>query len=92
MTASARFYYLMAMSGNTFSIYVYKNTPSLYNALYYVISTDTTDQIVNAPFSVVSAIKYDGILFKSKGNDGYRASLLLPEYEFVVKCNLNSNF
>ncbi|CAD8105047.1 unnamed protein product [Paramecium sonneborni] len=93
--ASARFLYVMAMispNSTTYSIFVYKNTPSLYNALYYIITTDANDQIMNAPFSVTSAIQYDGILFKSRGNDGYRNSILLPEYEFIVKCNLNSNF
>ncbi|CAK59619.1 unnamed protein product (macronuclear) [Paramecium tetraurelia] len=94
VTSSARFLYIMGQpeGSNTYSIYVYKNTPSSQNALYYVISTDANDQIIDAPFSVTSAIQYDGILFKSRGNDGYRNSLLLPEFEFVVKCNLNSNF
>ncbi|CAD8203094.1 unnamed protein product [Paramecium octaurelia] len=94
VASSARFLYIMAQpqGSNTYSIYVYKNTPSSQNALYYIISTDANDQIIDATFSVTSAIQYDGILFKSRGNDGYRNSLLLPEFEFVVKCNLNSNF
>ncbi|CAD8091152.1 unnamed protein product [Paramecium primaurelia] len=94
VASSARFLYVMGqpVGSNTYSIYVYKNTPTSQNALYYVISTDANDQIINAPFSVTSAIQYDGILFKSRGNDGYRNSILLPEFEFAVKCNLNSNF
>ncbi|CAD8089814.1 unnamed protein product [Paramecium primaurelia] len=92
--ASARFLYIMAqpINQNIYQIYVYKNTPSIQNALYFVIETDANDPIVNAPFSVTSAIYYDGIIFKSKGNDGYRNSLLLKEFEFQVQCNLNSNF
>ncbi|CAD8198517.1 unnamed protein product [Paramecium octaurelia] len=92
--ASARFLYIMVQPSNqnTYQIYVYRNTPSIQNALYYVISSSPNDQIVNAPFSVVSAAQYDGIVFKSKGNDGYSNSFLLNEYEFIAECNLNSNF
>ncbi|CAK59189.1 unnamed protein product (macronuclear) [Paramecium tetraurelia] len=92
--ASARFLYIMVQpsNSNTYQIYVYRNTPSIQNALYYVISSNVNVQIVNAPFSVASAAQYDGILFKSKGNEGYTNSLLLEEFEFAVQCNLNSNF
>ena len=61
----------------SWSIYVYKNNPTILNSLYYII---TAEDIIDDPFSVVGALKYDAIIFRSAGSNGYISGIVLPEY------------